>query len=63
MSIADLLEAPKGRAEMSAHCRELVSREYTLAVQAKRYLKLYETIIDHATSRHPEADLELLSVK
>jgi glycosyltransferase involved in cell wall biosynthesis len=63
MAIAGLLEDSKGRAEMSANCRQLVLREYTLAVQAKRYLQLYETIIDQAASGYTDANLELLSVK
>ena len=50
-AIADLLTNPQSRSQMSANCRRLVLQEYTLDVQTKRYLKLYESIVGHAASR------------
>ena len=43
--IAELLENPARRAEMSANCRRIAGEEYSLEVQARRYAQLYEKVL------------------
>ena len=40
-----MITHPKERQEMGENARKLVEQEYTLQIQAKRYLKLYETML------------------
>jgi glycosyltransferase involved in cell wall biosynthesis len=44
-AIAQLLQDQTLRDEMSANCRRIAVEEYTLEVQARRYLELYETLL------------------
>ena len=44
--IASLLENDELRTEMSANCRRVAIEEYSLEIQANRYIKLYETLIN-----------------
>ena len=45
--IAWTLEDPARWRELSAHARRKVEEEFTLALQAQRYLKLYEELLEH----------------
>jgi len=49
-AIAKLLQNPAKRAEMSANCRRVAVEEYALEVQARRYVELYEAMIDGGRS-------------
>jgi len=40
-----MINHPKERQQMGQNARKLVEQEYTLEIQARRYLKLYESII------------------
>lgn len=40
-----MINHPERHQEMGFNARKLVEQEYTLQIQAKRYLKLYEKII------------------
>jgi glycosyltransferase involved in cell wall biosynthesis len=55
-SIRALLDDPAKRAEMAANCRRIAVKEYSLEVQARRYMKLYEEIlagVSHEASSYP----------
>ena len=43
-AIAELLQNPAKRTEMAENCRRIATEEYSLEVQAQRYVDLYETI-------------------
>lgn len=43
-AILRLLDDPSQRAEMSANCRKVAVAEYDLAIQAKRYLEIYQEL-------------------
>lgn len=43
-AISQLLENEAARAEMSANCRRIATEEYSLEIQANRYIKLYEAL-------------------
>jgi glycosyltransferase involved in cell wall biosynthesis len=43
--IVKLLRDPQARAEMSQHCRRIVLEEYSLDVQARQYVRLYESLL------------------
>jgi glycosyltransferase involved in cell wall biosynthesis len=45
-AISHLLENDATRAEMSANCRRIATEEYSLEIQANRYIKLYEALIN-----------------
>src|SRR4030095_1988530 len=45
-TIRALLQDPARRAEMAANCRRIAVEEYALEVQARRYIDLYEKILD-----------------
>ena len=47
-AIAELLQDAAGLAEMSIHCRRTVVEKFNLELQAKRYAKLYRSLIDPA---------------
>jgi glycosyltransferase involved in cell wall biosynthesis len=44
-AISHLLENDATRAEMSSNCRLIAVEEYSLEVQAKRYIELYRSIL------------------
>jgi len=44
-AIAELLQDPARRAEMSKNCRRIAVEEYALEVQARRYVELYEWML------------------
>ena len=44
-AITTLLNDPTTRATMSAHCRRIVLAEYSLDVQSRAYLSLYESLL------------------
>jgi glycosyltransferase involved in cell wall biosynthesis len=44
-AILDLLSNEEGRKKMAIHCREIATQEYSLEIQARRYLALYEEIL------------------
>ncbi len=44
-AISHLLENDATRAEMSANCRRIATEEYSLEIQANRYIELYEDLI------------------
>ncbi len=44
--IQSLLDQPEKRAAMAQHCRRIAVEEYSTDIQAKRYLKLYESLRD-----------------
>jgi len=43
-AISHLLENDVTRAEMSTNCRRIATEEYSLEIQANRYIKLYEAL-------------------
>jgi glycosyltransferase involved in cell wall biosynthesis len=45
-AIRHLLENDATRAAMSANCRRIATEEYSLEMQANRYIKLYETLVN-----------------
>jgi len=44
-AIVGILRDPTRRAVMAAHCRQVAVAEYSLEIQARRYISLYETIL------------------
>jgi glycosyltransferase involved in cell wall biosynthesis len=44
IAIAELLEDDTGRREMALNCRQVAVKEYSLELQASRYVELYRTI-------------------
>jgi glycosyltransferase involved in cell wall biosynthesis len=44
-AIADLLQDVSRRAEMAANCRRIAVEEYSLEVQARRYIELYQATV------------------
>lgn len=44
-AIWELLQDPVRRAKMAASCRDIAAKEYSLEVQAKRYIEVYESIL------------------
>lgn len=44
-AIVSLLQDPAKLAELSANCRQVVLNEYTLEIQARNYLNLYESLL------------------
>ena len=47
-AIDHLLDNHALRSEMAGHCRQVAVAEYSLEVQARRYIELYQTLLDHA---------------
>ena len=45
-AIAELLEDETRRKDMSTNCRSVAVEEYSLEIQARRYVELYERILD-----------------
>jgi glycosyltransferase involved in cell wall biosynthesis len=45
-AIAELLERPESRARMSLNCRRIAVEHHALAVQARRYVELYQSLLD-----------------
>jgi glycosyltransferase involved in cell wall biosynthesis len=45
-AIRDLLHSPERRADMALECREAALRDYTIEIQARRYMKLYGRMLD-----------------
>ena len=45
-AISHLLENDATREEMSANCRRIATEEYSLEIQANRYIKLYEALMN-----------------
>jgi glycosyltransferase involved in cell wall biosynthesis len=56
--IARLLSDSALRAEMAANCRQVVLKEYSLELQAKRYLCLYESLSGEQVSQSPDAQMK-----
>ena len=55
-AIVDLLQDPAERAKMSANCRRIAVKEYSLEMQAQRYVELYERMLastQHFSDEHP----------
>ena len=46
-----LLEDAPLREKMSANCRAIALAEYPLELQAKRYIELYEKILDTSSTK------------
>jgi glycosyltransferase involved in cell wall biosynthesis len=44
IALAELLQNSAKRTEMAENCRRIATEEYSLEVQAQRYVDLYETI-------------------
>jgi glycosyltransferase involved in cell wall biosynthesis len=44
-AMEDLLRDPDRRATISSNCRRIAVQEYSLEIQAKRYMELYETML------------------
>jgi glycosyltransferase involved in cell wall biosynthesis len=44
-AIVELLRHPARRAEMAANCRRIAVEEYSVEVQGRRYLDLYERVV------------------
>jgi glycosyltransferase involved in cell wall biosynthesis len=47
-AIAELLQSPERRATMAQECRRVAVQEYSLDVQARRYVTLYEELVGRA---------------
>jgi glycosyltransferase involved in cell wall biosynthesis len=45
-AIARLLDDPSARAHMSENCRRIAVEEYSLQLQARRYVELYSQVLD-----------------
>lgn len=65
-AILDLFSNEEGRKKMAVHCRKIATQEYSLEIQARHYLDLYEEILgerrvdgwqqpSRAAERGPEA--------
>ncbi len=52
--IAQLLTNPGLRQTLSQRCRELAVEEYDIALHARRYIDLYEQLLDPSSSQHGE---------
>ena len=48
-AIKDLVGDPERRKEMSANCRLIALEEYALEVQARRYVRLYSSLLEAAS--------------
>jgi glycosyltransferase involved in cell wall biosynthesis len=48
-ALASLLQDPALRVELAANCRHVAVTEYSLEVQARRYLELYESVLAEDT--------------
>ena len=48
-AIVELIQNPALRSAMSANCRRIVLKEYTLELQARRYIALYEQLLGNKT--------------
>jgi glycosyltransferase involved in cell wall biosynthesis len=44
-AIEELLRAPERRSEISANCRRVAVTEYSLEIQARRYVELYQALL------------------
>jgi glycosyltransferase involved in cell wall biosynthesis len=44
-AILGILRDPSHRAALAANCRRVAVEEYSLEIQAKRYISLYETVL------------------
>jgi glycosyltransferase involved in cell wall biosynthesis len=44
-AIEELLRAPERRSEISANCRRVAMTEYSLEIQARRYVELYQSLL------------------
>jgi glycosyltransferase involved in cell wall biosynthesis len=44
-AIVDLLQDVAKRTEMSAHCRRIAVEEYSLEIQARHYIELYQQLV------------------
>jgi glycosyltransferase involved in cell wall biosynthesis len=44
-AILHLLSNEEGRKKMAIHCRKIATQEYSLEIQARRYLNLYEEVL------------------
>jgi glycosyltransferase involved in cell wall biosynthesis len=44
-AIIELLSDEEGRKKMAIHCRKIATQEYSLEIQARRYVDLYEEIL------------------
>jgi glycosyltransferase involved in cell wall biosynthesis len=47
-AICELLKDPVRRIEMAANCRDIAVKEYSLEIQSKRHVELYESILADA---------------
>ncbi|MBD3322935.1 glycosyltransferase [candidate division KSB3 bacterium] len=50
-AIFDALAHPEKRSEMSVNCRRVVEQEYSVDIQFRRYLQLYEELVYRAQER------------
>jgi glycosyltransferase involved in cell wall biosynthesis len=55
-AVKELLNDPARRATMSDHCRRIVLAEYSLDVQARAYLALYESLLERSKRAPRPAD-------
>jgi glycosyltransferase involved in cell wall biosynthesis len=54
--VKELLNDPVRRAMMADHCRRIVLAEYSLDVQARAYLSLYESLLERSKRAARPAD-------
>lgn len=54
-AVRNLLNDPQARAKMSDNCRRIVLAEYSLEVQSRAYLALYERLVDTNRERSKRA--------
>ena len=52
-AIQTLLQNDALRAQMSEDCRRVAVNEYSLDIQAKRYIKLYQEVIQNTGGLNP----------
>jgi len=49
-AIVSLLQDTTTRVEMSKNCRRIAVEEYSLSVQARRYIELYEAMLNRPSA-------------
>jgi glycosyltransferase involved in cell wall biosynthesis len=51
-AISDLFANPERSSEMAGNCRSIALKEYSYQIQAERYEKLYEEMVETAGRRN-----------
>lgn len=54
-AILELLSSPEKRLEMSSNCRKIAVQEYSVELQAQRYMTLYQELLGRRTASYKSA--------